>query len=247
MSYEIKPSYEKLHPVKAAFFETIISQLWWVLIIFSACYLIICIHHGMTRKTIKGLLKTNSIQRKRLDFVSNNTRTLFYGHLYQISNKLGFNEVDKKTDRITLYIHDPKNNRFVPCGRVSPNPQYQKTGRTEYPDNEGCISEAWSNGWCYKNFNRDNKKRVAEHGEMNISENVSKNFNMPSLMYCAMRIEDGSGGQYAVLVVESTKKERFSEAVLKRELMLQNDYLCQLVQILKKHIPLPSNAASKGY
>lgn len=49
--------------------------------------------------------------------------------------------------RATVYCHDSQRKVFVPLARSSDNPQLQRPGRSEYPDNEGFIAKAWATPW----------------------------------------------------------------------------------------------------
>ena len=65
--------------------------------------------------------------------------------------KFSINKADfSSEERVTLYIHNG-GNLFIPFGRYSPNTKYAKSGRPTYPDNIGCISKGWENGWHFEN------------------------------------------------------------------------------------------------
>ena len=118
-------------------------------------------------------------------------------------------ELNKSTQRISVYKHGGKVSQFIMIGRHSSNPSYNKDGRICYPDNEGVISEAWKTGEKIFEISNDPKnleKYCNEHfDKSNIPREVSKKFKMKSVYYSARAVNDLRENRTAVVVWESTE------------------------------------------
>ena len=79
-----------------------------------------------------------------------NVKDVFDNYLHRLSLKLEFGKNNHNNERATIYLHDSVSH-FIPFGRFSANPKYCKKGRTQYPDNEGCIAKGWENSWHFDN------------------------------------------------------------------------------------------------
>lgn len=197
-------------------------------------------------KTIRELEeKNNSCNTERdealskLNLITQNIEQLFIGQLVDLSQKLQFGTNNTNSERITLYIHDGKDS-FVPCGRYSANPVFEKRGRTKIPDTEGIIAKAWQNGWHFQeNFDKNNCK------ECNISVATYQNFNMKSVVLASIRLGIDST-KIAVIVVESNIKDRFNEKDIKDLLEGSICYIARTVHKFYEYIPSLKNAKDKG-
>lgn len=182
-----------------------------------------------------------------------NVKSLVEGYLASLARgRLDFDSGAEGCDRITLYAHDPTG-CFIPIGRFSYNPAYDRTHRKTYPDDEGCIAQAWQNGWCFIDSFPDPKTEsaayLAKHKECNCSEATATALTMKSVVYCGYRVMDAQDREpLAVLVVESTRAGRFKEAAL-RKIFFDDErqFLCDLIAVLQPHFSVPSDAAKAGF
>ena len=71
--------------------------------------------------------------------------------------------------------------------------------------------------------------------------------NMKSQAYAACRITDKKGLSVAVIVIESTESNNLKEVEIQQFLENQLDYLCELIVQLKRYIPQPSKAKTRGF
>lgn len=117
----------------------------------------------------------------------------------------------KNSDRISLYVLDGEKFRII--GRYSENPNYDRTGRSEYPSDCGYISKCLGN-------NNGNSYYIKEKLPEELSkyvEVVSKdtgmnkddinNLSMKSRAYFTRIIKDRYNKNVGILVIESKKSK----------------------------------------
>lgn len=186
----------------------------------------------------------------KLEQVGHNIHDLFRGILVTLLRKMGFNREDQA--RISIYVHRKKSKTeqgyFTCCGRYSSNPEFGVTGRTTYPDGQGCIWRGWETGWHYDdNFpqNKNDRKKYNED-EYNIPITVQEKFKMLSRFYAAKCLDDAEGKSQAVIVVEGMNKPPADrKRIIKKELeKLARDY-AHMVKVLRDHIPVTEDAEEK--
>lgn len=229
--------------------EFIIPYLGWVLGISVLIYALVKIIEATAKPKLNKIQNELNEIKYHNKLVSEQVRNLFDGYLYNLANKLSFGESSENNERISLYIHD-NNNTFIPCGRYSANPKYRSPSRTSYPDNEGCISKGWENGWHFDNAFPYPEVERGDYidyclNTYGIQRNTCKKINMKSRSFAALSIKN-NGDSFAVLVLESTKVDRFSEDEIKNILKEQNDFLAEMIRQLRDFIPKPSNASTRG-
>ena len=112
-------------------------------------------------------------------------------------------------ERVSVYAAHP-GGFFVRLARCSSNPNYEGSGRTKYPKDEGIVAEAWANEFAARSIS---KSRCPNDGvwpkEMSalsgIPKKTLKAMNMRSKVLYAKRITNiATGKPCAVLVYEST-------------------------------------------
>ena len=118
-------------------------------------------------------------------------------------------------ERVSVYLHDGCT-AFRMVARYSKNPEFNKTAREKYPDDEGCIAEAWRNGMSYVANLPDASKDLKAYQDtllekFRIPKKTSRSFNMQSRCYGATAFDGKSGNRIAVLVIESTEPSAFTE------------------------------------
>ena len=210
-------------------------KIYTAIVILTA--LLLACHLGLEklRPRIKKLEEKIKQQQEIVDEVANLTFALFDGLMLNLSKKLGI--FDDHKSRVTLYVHDPSNNYFIPCGRYSADPEFKKLRGRKYPGNQGCIAEGWRKGWFFKNDFP--KTRTAHQGcckrEFDIPKKTHEQIRMLSVLICAMKLSSGSES-IAVIVVESLNKSIFEEADLKKELQSVSDDYAKTLSVFKDHI-----------
>ena len=213
-------------------FISSVKFLFCIVLLSGIQFLLMILKSFFDNKIYKIYEQTTNAYEK-IQLITSNTKNLFDGFLINISKKLEFTEGDPT--RLSLYIHDG-NKQFVRCGRYSPNPKFNKPGRPAYPDNIGCIGEGWHNGWIFANNN-------TRHG---MTQKQCKTLTMNSKLYVVMRIDTADSRPVALLVLESMKKNRFTEENIKELLYPFKDEIATLVVNLKDYIPTPIYASERG-
>lgn len=221
------------------FYKTILT--------FSIVALFGGLYGALRQKSIKALSKENSRLAYEVGAVVENIHSLFEGLLYSLSNKLQLDEAG--TERVSIYVHRAKSHSFVPCGRFSHNPILKQKGRTSFPDNQGCIAKAWQEDWHFCNQFPD-VTRTGQYidyllQKYQIPRNVGRSLKMKPALVAAKRISlNGSG--VAILVFESTDRNRFTEAELRGRLSSVTEEYGRMILSIERYIPDPIIASEVG-
>jgi hypothetical protein len=177
-----------------------------------------------------------------------------YFALFQDQLSILANDVFTLTDRerISVYKHD--GTAFVMLGRYSKNPVYNKKGRVIYPDNEGCIAEAWKDGESVirdlpdPNSDFDTYATAHKTG-WNINKQVAKAFQMKSRSYVALAVEDRLQKRIAVVVFESTCSNGALDNGRIKKLLdsYEGKRIAQFLDKMRAQEPSPAYAHEEGY
>ncbi len=147
-----------------------------------------------------------------------NTRKEIEKYIRNIAiNRLNFNDLNEKfEERISLYVHDDKRNKFLLIYRFSRNPLLSKKGRPFYDDSIGAIGEAWQHGKSCRTYSckydENPVKYKAEFLKYDPGfpiETVEEITMKPSVII-AIRLETGNGTPYGIVVLESNKSSKFT-------------------------------------
>lgn len=177
-----------------------------------------------------------------------------YFRTFELQLETLYNELRfADTERISLYIHKDKN--FTMIARYSINPRLYERGRVLYPDNEGCIGHAWSNGKAFENNSPDllrNEAQYIEHmrNKWNMSEATIHSLTMKSRNLAAYAINNlqKPAKRVAVIVFESLERNKITENSLNNVFTGNNiRHICQLLETMKSLEPSPKNAKKEGY
>jgi len=242
ITYNLSPEFIKSHPVKTAVIQPILSYIGFI---FWPCLIAlgyVTYNEIKNKRSISELEKLLSEYENISETLSENIKELFNGFLYKFSTaQLGFTP----TERVTLYIHDG-NQTFIPFGRYSSNTSFAKKGRPEYSDSIGCVARGWTDEWHFYQSSvsplGDEEEYIKEQKEKYmLDKSTVRKMNMKSSQLCVMRLDVGKKA-IAVIVVESINPNKYVEDEIKTTLSYQKEYLAQMILILNKYIPKPSNA-----
>ena len=164
-----------------------------------------------------------------IESIKNAIPTIVSNFVIAIYESLGLSE----DDRITLYLSDKDD--FLPCARYSRNPNICSIKRPKYSKSQGVIKKVWENDWWFDNeFPDPNKKSAYQkyHREQyQLSANDVKKLSMKAIFYCGKRISDYSGREpIAVLIIESTRRNRFEKEEIHIKLIREVDKLVPLLE-----------------
>jgi len=198
------------------------------------------------QKSLRKLHEEIEQSRAQIDEIGNNIKFLFDGLLLNLSKRLDFKQGDQA--RISIYVHENSDGKFIPCGRYSPNPELRKPGRTSYPDSQGCIAQGWQHGWHFDNGFPETNSRHKNycHSQYGIPPNTHDSLKMKSRVYAALRLDDFSGNPLAVMVIESMDSDQFDPNQLQADLESVASDFSQMISTLRQHIPSPSDAEARG-
>ncbi len=163
---------------------------------------------------------------------------------------LKFGSISGCYERITIYVHDPLG-YFVPIGRYSDNPEFQKKGRSKYQDNQGFIAKAWQENYYFKNDYPDPSANPIQYTDYLRSEGLPANtinkIKMKSTLLFGYRIRDLiTDKPIALMILESTKKNRYKQRDLQSKFDIVNKDISTLVQRLKPILPNISKPREVG-
>ena len=168
-----------------------------------------------------------------------------------LAQDLGF-DLDASHHRITFYVFDEKNNYFYRFHRHSSNPNYLGTTNNQYSPTQGCICKAWESGFHFDNQFPDPVKRYAAYCEYtrklyNYTHDEVQQLKMKSRLYCSWAIKDTDGiGNVAVVVVESTEPNKWSEQELHDFFVQRREALRQYIATIHPILPKLSDASNLG-
>ncbi len=177
----------------------------------------------------------NSRENSFVDSIKNAIPEIVSNVVIAIYENLGLSE----NDRITLYLS--YKNDFLPCVRYSRNPNIRSIKRPKYSKSQGVIQKVWEHDWWFDNeFPEPNKKRAYRkyHKDLyQLSADDVKKLSMKAVFYCGKRISDHLGREpVGILIIESTKQNRFE----KEEIYIK------LTKEVDKLVPLLENAAIRS-
>jgi hypothetical protein len=225
------------HPIKYDLLSYFLGNLK-LLICLALLLTLLNVFNFFRNKSINQLDKKIENYESILKTITENIRSLFDGFLYKFATKK-LNVTDK--DRISLYIYDENEKKFILFGRYAVNPKYIKSNRKYYIDNNGCISKSLESKWHFDNkFPKNEKDWINYNNSIyNISKNEAKKMKMKSKLYAALRI-DNRNKILAVILFESLDSEKFNENKIKKILEDQENYLEETISALELYIPKPS-------
>jgi len=187
---------------------------------------------------------------KQNEIVENNIRTIQEKIRHIADKKLHFGlyqngsgMVEINNERITLYYYDENDRVFIPIARHSENPAYLTPGRSAYPIDQGVIGEAWKQGHSFKNQYTDPTKKIdlyyQQLAKERIKKEVAEKFVMKARLIFGYRLKDGDKNKpTAIIVVESTIKERYTEDELMDAFNSCEDVFYQNIsRVLRSIIP----------
>ena len=185
-----------------------LSAIGWMLTIFYR-------YNEFGKELQLDLSKRNlEVAEQKIELYELNIKSLVNGFIYTISKDLGLTN----EDRITIYSHSATKG-FIIFGRHSFNMTYNEKHRVSFSDSEGVISKAWNVGHHFDNQipapSDLNKYTSYQLEHYKIPKMVSRNMKMKSLMIFGWSvINHNSQAPIAVIVVESTIQNKFSEKQL---------------------------------
>ncbi|MGB6063269.1 MAG: hypothetical protein WBG50_00565 [Desulfomonilaceae bacterium] len=151
-------------------------------------------------------------------------------------------------ERISLYAHEGRT--FILCGRYSSNPNYDKRSSRMYPDDQGCLGEAWRSGQSFVEDLPDPQLETEAYIEAHTNDwkmprDIVEKLSMKTRWLAGFRIEDVNQARpVAVIIFESTKPKLRKKSSLVD--LMGSDKIEDLKEFLKKTEPMkPSYAFAK--
>jgi hypothetical protein len=163
--------------------------------------------------------------------------------LSTFSDMIGCDE----SDRLTVFLKS--GNNFVVLGRYAKRPQLAERTRPMYPLDEGLISFAWKDGWAFEPClpHRDKEEYATEvETRWKIPREVTNKMRMKARCIGGSVVTDRDRNRLAVIVFESIKCKRWSEAELKRFGDGAARAIAEMLQVMKPYEPDPLAAKKEG-
>ena len=162
-----------------------------------------------------------------------NIQILLDGYLVGVGQTLEL--MEGAHDRFTLYTFDDE--KFKKRGRYSTNPEYNRDDAKEL-GREGAVYRIWEDGWLFDNDfpdPSDVRKYKTAQRRYGLSEEILNALRMKARMYAGIRINGRNHVPVAVLLVESTEKDRYNEGVLKERLEKEHHFLENIIESMRPH------------
>lgn len=205
------------------------------------------------QQRITDLLEENRQLRSMVEGLGSGLFSIADMEIREAAGHLAFGDIESQAERITIYAHDPREQCFIEIARFSENPVYKKksTNRVTYPDAQGCISLAWQRGIYfakdYPDPVQDLEGWVGRCGRDGVPDELARRFNMKSRLYFGFRVNALDREPLAVVIVESTDPDRYTEEDLRDFFGWWGDQLRARIEPFRKNLPKLSVARTQGY
>lgn len=183
--------------------------------------------------------------------VENLFSQLMHNYLYVIFAQMSLTS----EERISLYRHEGK--AFIMIGRYAANPVYQKTGRAWYPDDQGGIGKAWTDGYHEVSSLPDPCEKSEAYlavlrDDYGMPTATAERLTMRSRSLAAYSIYNIQGTHpVAVIVFESTRSMALDMKALREEWVGEGNNegkrMKFILDVMKDCAPSPSFAKGRGY
>ncbi|MDO9326224.1 MAG: hypothetical protein Q7T80_14835 [Methanoregula sp.] len=167
---------------------------------------------------------------------------------------LAFGETGENNERISIYIYDEEMEYFTQLGRFSQNAKYNHLGRKFYPKDQGCIGLTWQHGSYFANNYLNPETHLEEYAiqmkDERIPKLVTRNMIMKSRLYYGYKIMDTrKSGHLAVIIVESTDPQRYTEEQLRKVFTNEHRalFISRIIEKLNSCIPRLMDAKKEGF
>jgi len=163
--------------------------------------------------------------------------------LATFSDMLGCDEAD----RLTVYLKS--GNSFVVLGRYAKRPQIGERSRPIYPLDEGLISVAWKDGWAFEPclpYPEKEEYAAQVEARWKIPRATTEKMRMKARCLGGCVVKDRNRERLAVIVFESVKCRRWSEANLKKFGEGAACAVAELLQVMRPYEPDPLAAKKEG-
>lgn len=187
-------------------------------------------------KDVESIKKERDTYKKIVIKTSYTVQEKIRNRIIETVKTLGFYEQKNKTDRITIYAMT--NNSFFALERFSLNPKYANIDKSKiYPLDKGCIAQGYEHGfYVSENDIPDPQESFSQYDDYTrqkykYTHSEVRSMSMRSTYYAVARIckNDKCLG---VIVLESTKKQRFSNYNVKKILEILSTKVFNFLDIL---------------
>lgn len=199
------------------FFPSIATSSWRWVLFGGAVICIVASARGEYKrsKSIHRLENAVGNAERRSQLFESSLRTHLKVALRHLIDESGLDRASPKLKprvrtRVTAYCHDSRRRVFIPIARYSGNAALERGGRSEYPDDQGFIAEAWADPWSYKkdlpeDFEDWVDALVTEDG---LPEHVVRKLTMNPRSLAGARIDGrGASGEevekIGIIIIES--------------------------------------------
>lgn len=217
-------------------------SFFWIGVFFSIFGGILAI---VLRPSLQGYKdKIKSLLDEKEDY-QEKFQKIINDELYILFKVLGF----KDSERINLFKHDGSG-QLILIGRRSSNPEFEKKGRSFYPEDKGVLGYSWIQGENIYVFDLPPEEfpyaqACVENWDM--QRNVAFDLRMKSRSIGAVVIRNDSS-KLAVLVFESTSPNAFKEETIEQLMKYgENKRICLLMKRLDESLPDPTLASAEGF
>jgi hypothetical protein len=165
-------------------------------------------------------------------------------HLAGLLRRMGLEE----NDRISIYKHNGTS--FWRVARHSSNPDHARPGRSIYPDNQGCMGEAFRQGFsCDESLPANTQAYVTRLSEKwGIPREAIDQLTMRARSIAAFALARPiSGRRFAIIVFESVAPGRVDGTCRDRFSAEEQGSIIQWLETMERFEPKPNEAKQEGF
>jgi len=168
--------------------------------------------------------------------------------LYRWASELSLNG----SHRISVYKHE--GDHFLMIARFSHAKPFSSRGRGVYPDNQGCIGNAWraADGKCFTDdlpnpTSQAARYRNKQNRDWGLPKDVADNLTMKPRAIYAVAIVDDGGQRHAIAVFESVDQNGLDVAAIEAFMMgYGNEEANRWMAATKNQLPSLRLAQAEG-
>lgn len=226
------------------FCKIILLVIWLALAII---FIFIQIRLHRERGLISNYKRNNEEIKRKLELQENENYKFWSDVCFCISRALMFGD----DARISLYKN--QGGMFTMLGRYSISPQYNKKGRMNYKEDEGCIGIAWQHGASFFDDLPDFSTNEDEYYNFSLEyfnmnkQTVDKIGMKARTIYAKAICEEQGKNRSAIVVFESVNEKSFTQQNIDEIFSKYESIICLAIQRFKLYEPDPNLAKGEGF
>jgi hypothetical protein len=219
---------------------------WAMIVVGGLAYIPMVVASVWRSKSLTKLENRITDLEEALNGVASDVQKVLDKQLFAIAQELKL----ETTERVTVYAYGGSE-FFTPLARYSPNAVYREKSRKIYQSDGGAIASAWADRWYFRNDYPDPRNPTAWVSRCvrdKLDEKVAQGIRMKAQLYAGHRVDSPNGDFLAVVILESTRRDRYTEDALRSFFEGRgNDLLRPHLEHFASSLPRATNAREEGF